>query len=52
VSKADSKWKLVILPKQFANRNSFWEDSNFELEQIKISKITFDFSKQLEKLPT
>jgi hypothetical protein len=25
---------------------------DFELEQIRISKITFDFPKQLEKLPT
>ena len=29
VTKTNSEWKLVILPKQFANQNSIWEDSNF-----------------------
>jgi hypothetical protein len=28
------------------------KNSNFELGQIRNSKITFDFPKQLEKLPT
>ena len=52
VSKAKSEWKLVNLPKQFAYQNSIWQDSNFWIRQIRISKITFDFSKQLERLPT
>jgi len=33
-------------------KSQFGEIQIFELGQIRISKITFDFSKQLEKLPT
>ena len=40
------------LSKQFAIQIIIQGNSNFELGQIEISKITFDFSKQLEKLPT
>ena len=42
-----------IWSKQSETQISNWEkNSNFDLEQIRNSKITFDFSKQLEKLPT
>jgi len=34
------------------SKSQIGKNSNFELEQIRNSKITFDFPKQLEKLPT
>jgi len=53
VTKANFEWNMVNLSKQFAIQIPIQRNSNFfELGQIRISKITFDFSKQLEKLPT
>jgi len=44
---------MVNLTKQFEVQNPIWgKNQIFELGQIRISKITFDFSKQHEKLPT
>jgi len=45
VSKADSEWKSVNLAKQFEfSKFQFGEKFQFEMGQIRISKITFDFS--------
>jgi hypothetical protein len=41
-----------IEPNSWKFKSPIEKNSNFELEQIRNSKITFDFPKQLEKLPT
>jgi len=39
--------------KTVCKSNSIWEKFKFfNLGQLRVSKITFDFSKQIEKLPT
>jgi hypothetical protein len=39
-------------PNSWKFKTQIGKNSNFELGQIRNSKITFDFPKQLEKLPT
>jgi hypothetical protein len=50
VTKAKSEWNKMNLSLDF--KSQFKEIQIFELGQIRISKITFVFPKQLEKLPT
>jgi len=39
-------------PNILKSKSQVGKNSNFELGQIRNSKITFDFPKQLEKFPT
>jgi len=39
-------------PNSLKFKSQIGKNSNFELGQIRNSKITFDFPNQLEKLPT
>jgi hypothetical protein len=39
-------------PNSLKFKSQIGKNSNFELGQIRNSKITFDFPKQLEKFPT